>query len=92
MMAGTFKCAMCGGVFDKAWSDEESMKETHEVFGASVKQEDCDVICDDCFKKIDPRQFDDDPPQWLLDAFKEVLTIELTKWEKSGLIKKRADA
>jgi hypothetical protein len=48
---GQYKCAACGGVFDKGWSDEEAAAELAEKF-AGHQQEDCDVVCDDCFKKM----------------------------------------
>ncbi len=57
MTAETFKCELCHGVFDKCWSDEESMAETKKLFG-DVSMEECGVVCDYCFKKIDPRQFE----------------------------------
>lgn len=46
-----FKCCMCEGVFDKAWSDAEAIAEKEERFGA-VAIEDCNVVCDDCFKRL----------------------------------------
>lgn len=57
-MASEYTCALCGLVFESAWTDEAAMSETREVFGTETRQEDCDVVCDDCFKKIDPRQFE----------------------------------
>ena len=46
-----YRCSMCGGVFDKGWSDDEAKKELDATF-PGIKVEDCDVVCDDCYKKI----------------------------------------
>jgi hypothetical protein len=44
MKKNEFKCAHCGGVFEKARTDEEAVTESEEVFGA-YEPEDLDVIC-----------------------------------------------
>ena len=44
-----YKCAFCGGVFLKGWSDEESEKELNEDFPGWTP-EDCNLVCDDCYK------------------------------------------
>jgi rubredoxin len=44
---GQYRCEMCGGVFDFAWSDEEAKAEA-ESKGLDVL--DCGVVCDDCYK------------------------------------------
>lgn len=49
-----YQCAMCGGVFEKGWTDEEANAERESIFGKSISLAECDVICDDCFKLIDP--------------------------------------
>lgn len=46
-----YKCAECGGVFEAEWSDEEAQAELKETFG-DVPLSACDVVCDDCYKKI----------------------------------------
>lgn len=46
-----FKCAMCQQTFDKAWTDEEAKAELDEVFGLYPIEE-CDIDCDDCYKKL----------------------------------------
>ena len=43
-----FKCAMCGGTFDKDWSDSEAEAEADDN-GFDI--DDCDLVCDDCYKK-----------------------------------------
>ena len=50
-MGETYTCSICKGVFEKGWSDEEALKETEEIFG-DVPIEECDIVCDDCFKEI----------------------------------------
>ena len=47
-----FTCANCKGVFEKARSDEEAMKETEENFPDEM-DEPMEVVCDDCFKKME---------------------------------------
>lgn len=53
MNPNEYKCAMCRGVFEKEWTDEEAVAELQEDFGA-VPIEDCAVICDDCYQKVRP--------------------------------------
>jgi hypothetical protein len=50
----TYECAMCGETYEKTWSDEEAIAEMNQYFG-DVPVEDCDVVCDDCFQKIHPK-------------------------------------
>jgi hypothetical protein len=45
----TFKCDHCGETFDKAWSDEEALAESKELWG-ELPPEAQSVICDECFK------------------------------------------
>jgi hypothetical protein len=49
-MTEQFTCAVCQGTFDKGWSDDEARQECTEIFG-EWKDEDCVVVCDDCFVK-----------------------------------------
>jgi hypothetical protein len=48
--AATYVCAMCKGEFTKGWSEEEAIEELDALWG--VSKEECDVVCDDCFKLI----------------------------------------
>lgn len=48
-----YMCKICGGVFEKEISDSEALKEKDELFPETLI-EDCEIICDDCFKKIMP--------------------------------------
>ena len=57
MKDNEFKCAMCGGIFEKGWTDEEAMKECKENFGEKMASaEDYEVVCNDCYQKICPQE------------------------------------
>lgn len=45
-----YQCSVCEGVFDKGWTDEEAKAELDVKFQVPVEQ--CDVVCDDCYKKM----------------------------------------
>ena len=48
-----YRCAVCDGIFEKGWSDEEAATEfAVTVEFAGVALEDCDLVCDDCYKKM----------------------------------------
>lgn len=49
MNSNEYKCALCKGVFEKGWSDEEALKEKDELW-SGISIEECDLVCDDCFK------------------------------------------
>jgi DNA-directed RNA polymerase subunit RPC12/RpoP len=51
MKENEYKCAGCGEVFEKGWSDEEAENELKDNFGDISKNE-CSLVCDDCYKKI----------------------------------------
>ena len=46
-----FKCAKCGGVFEKIITEEEAEKEMLEIWG-NIPEEERIIICDNCFKSI----------------------------------------
>lgn len=46
----TFECAICGGVFGKAWTDEEAQEE-HNKSWPQFDLDECALICDVCFNK-----------------------------------------
>jgi hypothetical protein len=70
MKTNQYQCAMCKGVFDEGWSDEEAMAETHQLFGKSFTPEECDVICDDCFNKIHPEKYPLETEQAVADQIR----------------------
>ncbi len=47
-----YQCAMCRGVFEKGWSDEEQEAEFQENFGADSSQIAVSTVCDDCYKEV----------------------------------------
>lgn len=47
----TYKCAACGGVFEKTISEEEAQAELKENFG-DIPINECDIVCDVCYQKI----------------------------------------
>jgi len=50
-----YQCAICKGVFEKGWSDEEAENEVKEIWG-EIPQEERAVICDDCFNRRNPEE------------------------------------
>ena len=48
-MSETYKCAQCGGTFDKGWTDDEALAEKS---ANGFDELDCAVVCDDCYKTI----------------------------------------
>lgn len=54
-----FQCAMCKGIFEKGWSDEEAEKEAEELWGkkTSISDPRMVIVCDNCFQKIHPAKF-----------------------------------
>jgi DNA-directed RNA polymerase subunit RPC12/RpoP len=53
-MAEEYKCAMCGGVFEKTVAEDDALAKLYEQFGEDVAVEDCDIVCDDCWQKARP--------------------------------------
>ena len=51
LKSNEYKCAACGNVYEKGWSDEEAQAELEQDF-PGFKTEDCGIICDDCHKKF----------------------------------------
>jgi hypothetical protein len=50
-MTETFTCEMCGGNYEKGWSDEEAEAEAKALFGELALQ-DRVVVCEDCYKRV----------------------------------------
>ena len=51
MKDNEYKCAMCGGVFEKGWTDEEAMEEYKENDFPDTGTP-LEVICDDCYQEF----------------------------------------
>lgn len=45
-----YRCAACGGVFEKGWTEDEARGELADTFAIPV--EDCEIVCDDCYNEI----------------------------------------
>lgn len=46
------RCAQCGVVFEKAWSDEEARAEQNANGFNDMAEDDLCVVCDDCYQEI----------------------------------------
>ncbi len=57
MSKDTFVCAICGGTFDKTWSDEEAQAEYEKDMGVSFRPEEAGLVCDGCYQKFGPHAF-----------------------------------
>jgi 5-methylcytosine-specific restriction endonuclease McrA len=44
-------CFHCGGTFTADWTEEEALEELKRDY-PGVSQENCEVICDDCYKQF----------------------------------------
>lgn len=49
-----YTCAMCEKECESEWTEEEAIAEKERDFGA-VPLEECDVVCDDCYQQISPK-------------------------------------
>jgi len=47
-----FKCAMCGDIFEEAWTEGECNEEYMKNFGKAPSEKDSSIVCDDCYNKI----------------------------------------
>lgn len=50
---GEFRCAHCGGVFEKEWTEERALLEYRKIFGKlpDAIKDDKASLCDDCYRK-----------------------------------------
>lgn len=46
-----YRCAMCDGVFERGWSEEEALAELGDNF-SGFEPDDCGIVCDPCYKKM----------------------------------------
>ena len=53
MNLNEYKCAVCQNVYEKGQTDEEAQVELENNFG-HFELEECDIVCDDCYKIIMP--------------------------------------
>lgn len=47
-----YKCAQCGGVFEKGWTDEDAEREREGNGWKSMPDSEMAVVCDDCYQKL----------------------------------------
>lgn len=50
MKDNEYKCSACGGVFEKAWTDEEAQTEYAQTFDNNTENQ--VIVCDDCYNQI----------------------------------------
>jgi hypothetical protein len=50
--AGNFRCAQCGGVFEKGWSEDEVIAEAAENGFDLSDPSELVVVCEDCYRKM----------------------------------------
>ena len=51
LKSNEYRCAVCKGVYEKGWSDEEAIEELGGNF-PGIDIDDCGVVCDDCYKEM----------------------------------------
>ncbi len=74
----TFKCDMCGGVFEKGQSEEEALAEYKQHFGIDMRPEEVGLCCDDCWEKIHPDKY----PREVERAVDETIKARLDGWHR----------
>ena len=51
-----FTCDMCGGTFERGWSDEEATQEAvANGFKHEIETGDTACVCEDCYQKLNAR-------------------------------------
>lgn len=46
-----YRCAQCGETYETGWSEEEAQAVLAATFPRAEPTE-CDVVCEDCYKKL----------------------------------------
>lgn len=60
LAANEYRCAMCGAVYEKGWSDEDAEAEKNEHF-AGVPLDECALVCDPCYQHVRPDTHPEQP-------------------------------
>lgn len=47
-----FRCSICRGVFEKAWTDDEAASEAVQRWGGAALAQGASVVCEDCFQNL----------------------------------------
>lgn len=55
LKSNEYRCAMCGEIFEEAWTMEEANEEYLKNFGKEPSEKDSSIVCDDCYNKIMPQ-------------------------------------
>ena len=50
-MSDTFICSVCKKTYNKELTDIEAEKQLEKEF-PGFKKDECDIVCDDCYKKM----------------------------------------
>lgn len=50
-MSNEYTCKYCSGTFTKGWTDKEAKAELEDNY-PGFTEDDCALICDDCYKEI----------------------------------------
>lgn len=89
MQPNEYKCAICGNVYTKAITDEEAMAETQSHW-PGVAQEDCAVLCDDCYQKVQPDEHPQEYQESLLLNYRALLNdqVPLVNMTPADMIRK----
>lgn len=48
-----YTCELCHETFERTRSDEDALAESRKLFG-EVEMSELAIVCDDCFKKLEP--------------------------------------
>ena len=49
MKENEFECSVCHNIYEKEWTEEEAREEQKDN---GFEHLDCDIVCDDCYKKL----------------------------------------
>jgi hypothetical protein len=47
-----YRCAGCGAIYEKGWSDEEAREEFYDDFPLLPIDEETSLICDHCYEAV----------------------------------------
>jgi uncharacterized Zn ribbon protein len=51
-MKGDYTCEHCKGTFRSERPDEEAEEELKDLFGTTLEETECVILCDDCWRKL----------------------------------------
>jgi hypothetical protein len=54
--ANEFRCFVCKEIFEKARTEGDAVAEMEALWGAGTTTDDCELVCDDCFKAMGLRE------------------------------------